>query len=518
MTNFGDSKETQSLNSHQGEPEGFDKRALELSRTSPEHKATQSETFMELSAQKIQVDPLSKVSKEVITVLESMGLTLSECIGNNPTTGCLSFLAQHRDSVNQEPTPRVVKLYAPILGSDLELASRCCARERKTLTACSTPEHSGHQALPRILKHGEIKLEEGIYSYNILEHISGTLLSERLTDSAFPYLSEQEAWDILGGVTKSLCALHGKGFVHRDLKPEHILKNKAGTYCLLDVNASKEEAEDTHTLLRSTGWQVTPPDSVASQYRAHSDLYTLGAMVLGGLLGKPPYELMHSDVGLHGYVDCKKLEARRDVSAALKQAINHLCDIDESSRPESALEASGTIATLRGKQDSTFNSIASQQQRVNSIVAVSKNQRQTIKERHTQNRSDEVESSIRTWVDRQIERLPALLSELAKSDDDTIVLEPIENYVGLVSYSFLESTRQNLVLAFRSLFVRRPKLYLDIRKPTLHSDALNDFKDVLEKSGLEVGVVYPLAIEYGGYGAPTSFSCSGLSFSVKHKK
>lgn len=98
------------------------------------------------------------------------------------------------------------------------------------------------------------------------------------------------AAEIIGQVCRAVSFLHGKGFIHRDIKPEHILITKAGKIFLIDLNAASEisQEKNSDTQLLGTVGYAAPEQFGFSRSDARTDLYAIGILMNEILTGVHP--------------------------------------------------------------------------------------------------------------------------------------------------------------------------------------------------------------------------------------
>ena len=107
-------------------------------------------------------------------------------------------------------------------------------------------------------------------------------------------LSENEFHDVARQLTSGVCAIHGLGIAHRDIKPQNILMNihRDGTFTakIAGFTLAKNEI-DTRTCLGSPVY--TAPEVLASDstetYTNRCDFWSLGIMYYFLLVGKYPF-------------------------------------------------------------------------------------------------------------------------------------------------------------------------------------------------------------------------------------
>jgi eukaryotic-like serine/threonine-protein kinase len=130
--------------------------------------------------------------------------------------------------------------------------------------------------------------------YYVMPHIEGESLRERLARER--ELPIPETLRILRDVCNALAYAHGRGIVHRDVKPANVLLS--GKYALVtDFGVAKAVAESTGgTTLTSMGVALGTPAYMAPEQASadpttdhRADLYAVGVMGYEMLTGRPPF-------------------------------------------------------------------------------------------------------------------------------------------------------------------------------------------------------------------------------------
>jgi serine/threonine-protein kinase len=142
---------------------------------------------------------------------------------------------------------------------------------------------------------------EGAVSFVVTELLEGETLRENLARGPLPL---RRALDVGLQVAEGLAAAHGKGIVHRDVKPENVFLTKDGHAKLLDfglarsgpVPAGRDETQSpTVDKLTSGGVVVgtvaymSPEQARGQTVDFRSDQFSLGIVLYEMLTGKRPF-------------------------------------------------------------------------------------------------------------------------------------------------------------------------------------------------------------------------------------
>ena len=132
--------------------------------------------------------------------------------------------------------------------------------------------------------------EDGTY-YIVMEYMEGGTL-EDVIEQEGP-LSPERATEITLQVAKALSVAHKKGVIHRDIKPQNILLNKAGEAKVTDFGIARAATATTMTQAGSvmgTVHYISPEQALGEQATPRSDLYSLGVVLYEMLAGELPYD------------------------------------------------------------------------------------------------------------------------------------------------------------------------------------------------------------------------------------
>ena len=183
----------------------------------------------------------------------------------------------------QESLDRPVAM--KVLSSDLVSDQEFCARflrEGKTLARVSHPN------VVRIIDCGE---HNGVF-FMTMELMPGGTLTDRLEAGE---LRVGESIEIVKRIASALEWSHGKGLIHRDVKPANVLFSEDGSPVLGDFGIAKTLRQDTTQMTAlgvaiGTPTYMSPEQASAKELTPKSDQYSLGVMLFEMLTGKPPYE------------------------------------------------------------------------------------------------------------------------------------------------------------------------------------------------------------------------------------
>jgi serine/threonine protein kinase len=149
-----------------------------------------------------------------------------------------------------------------------------------------------HPQIPQLLAH--FNQDDNLYI--VQEFIEGQDLSREIVPGK--RLSESYVTKLLQDALEILSFVHSHGVIHRDIKPQNLMRRQDGKIILIDFGAVKELG----TLMINSQGEVnssvvigTPGYMSYEQYRGKpcfgSDIYALGVMAIQALTGVLPAEL-----------------------------------------------------------------------------------------------------------------------------------------------------------------------------------------------------------------------------------
>jgi eukaryotic-like serine/threonine-protein kinase len=144
-----------------------------------------------------------------------------------------------------------------------------------------------HKNVIRIYDLGE---SEGI-KFITMEFIEGQDLRSLIHEKK--KVSPPEAVDIMEQVCRALEAAHTVGVIHRDLKPQNIIRDNAGRIVVMDFGLARIVGGDGMTqtgALVGTMEYMSPEQALGKELDQRSDLFALGLIFYELLTGKMPFQ------------------------------------------------------------------------------------------------------------------------------------------------------------------------------------------------------------------------------------
>jgi serine/threonine protein kinase len=175
----------------------------------------------------------------------------------------------------------------------MELARRLFSTEAEILEKLGR-----HDQIPQLLAY----FEDNNEFFLVQEFIEGYPLSEEMLPG-HPML-ESQVITILEEVLNILTFVHGYGVIHRDIKPNNIMRRSQDRKpILIDFGAVKKistqfvnpQTTETPTIAIGTGGYIAPEQALGHP-RLASDIYSLGMTVVEALTGISPRNLPEDSV------------------------------------------------------------------------------------------------------------------------------------------------------------------------------------------------------------------------------
>jgi WD40 repeat protein len=245
-----------------------------------------------------------------------------------------TFLAVDEDKPSKPKC--VVKQFLPM---EMDAQSYAKASELFQREALRLDELGHHEQIPKLYAYFEQEQRQ----YIIQEYIDGNNLARELQLYG-PY-NEAKALQLLRDLVPVLEFVHDHQVIHRDVKPENVIRSGVnGKLYLVDFGAAKfapsTSMSSLRTIISSAGF--TAPEQMVGKAEFVSDLYSLGVTCVHLMTGRPPLELY--DMSQDGWV--WQDYVAEPVSPGLAQILNRLLERATRKRYQSAAEVRQDLEAL----------------------------------------------------------------------------------------------------------------------------------------------------------------------------
>ncbi|WP_414578786.1 SUMF1/EgtB/PvdO family nonheme iron enzyme [Anabaena sp. CCY 9402-a] len=201
--------------------------------------------------------------------------------------------------------------------------------------------------IPRLFAHFE---EQGEF-YLVQEFIDGQDLSHEIVPGE--KLTEIAVTKLLQEILEILAVVHKQNIIHRDIKPQNLMRRRQdGKIVLIDFGAVKEVEVMTVNTQGQTSFSVAigslgymPSEQAAGRPKLSSDVYAVGMLGIQALTGLQPNELPKDPND-----DEVIWRNRANVTEKLADALNKMVSYYFRDRYPSAVEALAAIKSLQGQQ------------------------------------------------------------------------------------------------------------------------------------------------------------------------
>jgi serine/threonine protein kinase/tetratricopeptide (TPR) repeat protein len=205
-------------------------------------------------------------------MFEIPGYTLLRQLGRG---GMAEVHLARQESLDREVA---LKLLAPVLASDAASRERFIREAR----IAANLHH------PHIVPIHDVGVGNGV-PYIAMEYVPGGTAASLARERATPAV----ALAVVRSMAHALDYAHGRGVVHRDVKPDNILRRDDGSCLLSDFGIAR--AADRKTILTLDGFcagtpQYMSPEQLRGQdVDGRADLYSLGVVLFELLTGDLPF-------------------------------------------------------------------------------------------------------------------------------------------------------------------------------------------------------------------------------------
>ncbi|AMV26627.1 Serine/threonine-protein kinase PknB [Gemmata sp. SH-PL17] len=179
-----------------------------------------------------------------------------------------------------------LKVLAPVRGEVQQLATERFLREARAAAAL---DHPNIVRVFDVARHNDTP-------YLVMEFVDGETLQETLDrDGSVP---PEVAAEYIAQAASGLQHAHERGFIHRDIKPGNLIRDRFGVVKVLDMGLARSGSdEDKLTEVLDRGAVVGTADFISPEQAINSpnidgraDVYSLGATLYTLLVGKTPFD------------------------------------------------------------------------------------------------------------------------------------------------------------------------------------------------------------------------------------
>jgi len=201
---------------------------------------------------------------------------------------------------------------------------------------------------PRILEFASFDYNGEKQYYWLEEYIDGENLTNILKQGALPL---SESLKLLKSLLITVSRLESLGIVHRDIKPDNIIRSQSGTYNLIDFGIARNLNLESLTLTEAIMGPHTPGYGAPELFQynkininSKADLFSIGVVAYEAIFGKHPFITgKEADVNEIWYktstVVPKEIIIPGDTDSQLIAFIQTLMQKQVSKRPPNARKA-----------------------------------------------------------------------------------------------------------------------------------------------------------------------------------
>ena len=229
----------------------------------------------------------------------------------------------------------VIKQFLPEVKTEKAIAK---ATELFAREASRLDELGQHEQIPLLLAF----FDQEERKYLVQEYIDGEDLFKVLTDEGT--FNQQQIEELLKDLLDVLKFVHDNNVIHRDIKPDNIIRRKQdGKFVLVDFGAAKEtmmsDTSQVGTIIGSISYVA--PEQAAGKAKFASDLYSLGATCLHLLTSIEPIDLFDTEEGKWNW---RSHLEDNEIDYELSRVLDKLVESATKKRFQSAIEVEKALA------------------------------------------------------------------------------------------------------------------------------------------------------------------------------
>jgi serine/threonine protein kinase len=276
------------------------------------------------------------------------------------------------NEVGQGSTGRVFLSHDPYYGRDVAIKLYNLESELDEQKANVTrkmffneAQMMGRLQHPNIVPIYDAGEENGSY-YIVTEHIHGarTLAAYTKPDNL---LRIDDVVEIIYKCAKALYYAHNRGVVHRDIKPSNIMLTNDNDVRIIDFGIALVSDSDVSRIegIAGSPSYMSPEQVQSAEITAHSDIYSLGAVMYELLTGFRPFRANNLSKLLHQivYATPPPLHSlRTEISEDLEQVVATALQKEPSQRFASASEFAAALTRVYQELRTQYSNIDRKEQ------------------------------------------------------------------------------------------------------------------------------------------------------------
>jgi serine/threonine protein kinase/Flp pilus assembly protein TadD len=215
-----------------------------------------------------------------------------------------------------------------------------------------------HKNVVRIYDLGEA---EGI-RFISMEYVDGEDLRTILRREG--KLSTKDAISVVEQVCRALDSAHSEGVIHRDLKPQNIMRDRHGRIVVMDFGLARSLGDSGLTqtgAIVGTLEYMSPEQALGTTLDPRSDIFSVGLIFYELLTGKAPYE---ADTAIASLMKRTREEARAAsdvdpcVPRSLSAIVSRCLEREPANRYHSAVELLQQLTTWEANPNISAESLS----------------------------------------------------------------------------------------------------------------------------------------------------------------
>jgi len=168
--------------------------------------------------------------------------------------------------------------------------------------------------------------------------------------------SPEEAVEVMQQVCQALQAAHSVGVIHRDLKPQNIMREENGRILVMDFGLARTMEGDGMTqtgALVGTMEYMSPEQALGKELDQRSDVFTAGLILYELLTGNMPFKAETALASLIRRTQERAIpvsDLDRNIPGALSSIVSKCLERDPNLRYQSAEEVLRALDSWQGKR------------------------------------------------------------------------------------------------------------------------------------------------------------------------